>query len=102
KLPSGASAYGEHRARPGGRNLLVAAARPALAWRSGPRPLPRRARQEPAAMLSLTGRTGVRHCDGLTRRELLRAGAVGLGGLTLPGLLRLEHAAAAAGRKARA
>jgi hypothetical protein len=53
-------------------------------------------------MLSLSCRWGTRHCDGLTRRELLRAGAVGLGGLTLPGLLRLEHAAAAAGRKARA
>src|SRR6516164_2148316 len=53
-------------------------------------------------MLSLTCRSGVHHCDGLTRREVLRAGAVGLGGLTLPALLRLEHAAAAAGRKARA
>ncbi len=53
-------------------------------------------------MLSLTCRPGVRHCDGLTRREVLRAGAVGLGGLTLPGLLRLEYAAAATGRKARA
>jgi hypothetical protein len=53
-------------------------------------------------MLSLTCRRGARHCDGLTRREVLRAGAVGLGGLTLPGLLRLELAAAAAGRKARA
>jgi hypothetical protein len=53
-------------------------------------------------MLSLTCRRGVRHCDGLTRREVLRAGAVGLGGLTLPALLRLEQAAAAAGRKARA
>ncbi len=53
-------------------------------------------------MLSLSCRWGARHCDGLTRRELLRAGAVSLGGLTLPGLLRLEHAAAAAGRRARA
>ncbi len=47
-------------------------------------------------MLGLEVNRGVRHCDGLTRRELLRAGAVGLGGLTLPALLRLEHAAAAA------
>jgi hypothetical protein len=40
----------------------------------------------------------------LTRRELLRAGAIGLGGLTLPGLLRLRQTATAApagpGRKA--
>lgn len=41
-------------------------------------------------MLELTSRTGVRHCDGLTRRELLRVGALGLGGLTLPRLLRAE------------
>jgi hypothetical protein len=57
-------------------------------------------------MLSITTRRGVRHCDGHTRREILRAGAIGLGGLTLPGLLRLEQAAAATGagrrpRKAR-
>jgi hypothetical protein len=52
-------------------------------------------------MLRITTQ-GVRHCDGLTRRELLRVGAVGLGGLALPDLLRLEQAAAAAPRKARA
>src|SRR5690242_19360597 len=46
-------------------------------------------------MLGLEVNRGVRHCDGVTRRELLRAGAVGLGGLTLPGLLRLQAAAAA-------
>lgn len=50
-------------------------------------------------MFTLTAATGTRHCDGLTRRDLLHAGAVGLGGLTLPGLLRLE---AAAPRRARA
>jgi hypothetical protein len=38
---------------------------------------------------------GVRHCDGLTRREILRAGALGFGGLSLPGLLALENSAAA-------
>src|ERR1700730_15059153 len=39
---------------------------------------------------------------GLSRREVVRIGAVGLGGLTLPELLRLEHAArAATGGKAR-
>lgn len=45
-------------------------------------------------MLSLRTERGIQFCDGLTRREFLRVGAVGLGGLTLPGLLRLEHAAA--------
>src|SRR5437667_12137560 len=43
-------------------------------------------------MLSIRSCQGTRHCDGLTRRELLRAGAIGLGGLTLPGLLRLQEA----------
>src|SRR4051812_35902976 len=54
-------------------------------------------------MLSLEVGRGVRHCDGLTRREVLRAGAVGLGGLTLPSLLRLEQSASASpARPARA
>src|SRR5205085_11146499 len=53
-------------------------------------------------MLSLDVGRGVRHCDGLTRRELLRVGALGVGGLTLPGLLRLEHAAAATPGRRRA
>jgi Protein of unknown function (DUF1501) len=35
--------------------------------------------------------------DRLTRRDLIRVGALGLGGLTLPGLLRLEQVQAAAG-----
>ena len=42
-------------------------------------------------MLSLESRDGIRLCDGLTRREVLRIGGFGLGslgGLTLPGLLR--------------
>src|SRR5262245_41111668 len=46
-------------------------------------------------MLSLEVGRGVRHCDGLTRRELLRAGALGLGGLTLPALLRSQPTASA-------
>jgi len=33
-----------------------------------------------------------RYCDGLSRRSFLRAGALGLGGLTLPNLLRAESA----------
>jgi hypothetical protein len=44
-------------------------------------------------MLHLQARQGTRLCDGWTRRELLRIGALGLGSLTLPGLLRLEAAA---------
>ena len=42
-------------------------------------------------MLTVTGST-YRLCDGLTRRDVLRIGALGLGGLTLPGLLRAEQA----------
>jgi hypothetical protein len=52
-------------------------------------------------MLRLQVGRGVRHCDGLTRRELLRAGAIGFGGLTLPGLLRLEQATASPGAQVR-
>ena len=33
------------------------------------------------------------HCDRITRRDCLTLGALGLGGLTLPGLLRLRAAA---------
>ena len=33
-----------------------------------------------------------RHCDGITRRHFLTAGALGLGGLTLADLLRAEAA----------
>jgi len=43
-------------------------------------------------MLTITGPSS-RYCDGLSRRGFLRAGALGLGGLTLPGLLRTEAAA---------
>jgi hypothetical protein len=41
-------------------------------------------------MLSLSATRGNRTCDGLTRRDFLHVGAVGLGGLALPGLLRAE------------
>ena len=59
--------------------------------------------EESTAMLSI-GAGGIRRLGGpLTRRELLRVGAIGLGGLTLPGLLRLQQAAAApADRRVRA
>ena len=42
-------------------------------------------------MLHIDVNQGVRHCDGLTRRDLLRVGALGLGGLTLPALLQLQQ-----------
>ena len=50
-------------------------------------------------MLCLNVRQGSRHCDGMTRRDWLRVGALGIGALTLPNLLRLE---ASGPRQARA
>jgi len=44
-------------------------------------------------MLRLLGKANS-HCDGIERREILRAGAIGLGGLALPDLLRLPTARA--------
>src|SRR4051812_15255007 len=41
-------------------------------------------------MFRIETNRGVRHCDGLTRREALRVGALGVGGLTLPRLLELQ------------
>ena len=51
-------------------------------------------------MLSVFG-GGARDCDGVTRRSFLRAGMLGLGGLTLPDLSRLRASGAAtvAGRR---
>ena len=44
-------------------------------------------------MLTLQGpQSSRRHCDGISRRDMLRIGAIGLGGLTLPQLLALENA----------
>jgi uncharacterized protein (DUF1501 family) len=43
-------------------------------------------------MLTIFGKP-YRHCDGITRRHFLTAGALGLGGLTLADLLRAEAAA---------
>jgi hypothetical protein len=45
-------------------------------------------------MLTIDGQPG-RLCDGLTRRELLRAGGIGLMGLSLPGAMALREARAA-------
>ena len=49
-------------------------------------------------MLTLLGRKFA-CCDGITRRDLIRLGTLGLGGLTLPALLRARAAGAAAERK---
>jgi hypothetical protein len=43
-------------------------------------------------MFTLFGKP-YRHCDGITRRHFLTAGALGFGGLTLAGVLRAEAAA---------
>ena len=54
-------------------------------------------------MLDIVLGNGRRRCDGVTRRDFLRVGAVGGLGLTLPALLRGEAAAAGGnGKKARA
>ena len=47
-------------------------------------------------MLEL-GQGIARHCGGVSRRALLRAGAIGVGGLTLPHLLRAEAVNRASG-----
>jgi hypothetical protein len=46
-------------------------------------------------MLTLLGKRQI-HCDGLTRRNFIKVGALGFGGLTLPNLLRSEAVAAGA------
>jgi len=49
-------------------------------------------------MLSILGNGG-RLCDGMTRRDMLRIGALTVGGLTLPDLLRAEQASGIRGSK---
>jgi hypothetical protein len=49
-------------------------------------------------MLEIRGRSG-RLCDGLRRRSFLKLGGLGLGGLTLPELLRIRQAQAAPARR---
>ncbi len=52
-------------------------------------------------MLNLVDR-GFANCDGVSRRAFMRIGSLGLGGLTLPNLLRHEaHAAEQTGRRPR-
>lgn len=52
-------------------------------------------------MLAIHGNQS-RLCDGVSRREWLRVGGIGLGGLSLPGLLRARADASATGRPASA
>ena len=49
-------------------------------------------------MLALWGEKH-RFCDGLSRRDFLRVGALGLGGLTLADVLRLGRARGSAARR---
>jgi uncharacterized protein (DUF1501 family) len=49
-------------------------------------------------MLRLLTGPGCRDCSGLSRRDFLRVGALGVAGLTLPGLLRARALAAAGDR----
>lgn len=49
-------------------------------------------------MLNLFGTQRHRDCDGISRRNLLKVGTLGLGGLTLPQLLAARSAAAKEGR----
>ena len=49
-------------------------------------------------MLTLLG-PAARYCDGVSRRSFLKVGALGLGGLTLPQLLRAEAKAGKRGHK---
>jgi hypothetical protein len=48
-------------------------------------------------VLTLSAPAATRDCGGIPRRDFLRAGALALGGLTLPHLLRLRAAAAESG-----
>ncbi|MEE2706645.1 MAG: DUF1501 domain-containing protein [Planctomycetota bacterium] len=50
-------------------------------------------------MLSIPGHRINSFCDGLSRRNFLRIGALGLGGLSLPNLLRAEAAAGKTNRQ---
>src|SRR5436305_1189905 len=50
-------------------------------------------------MLRLTGNRATRNCAGISRRDALRVGTLGLAGLTLPGLLRARAATGAGSHK---
>jgi hypothetical protein len=52
-------------------------------------------------MFSILGPRSPKNCDGSTRRDFLKVGALGLGGLALPDLLRARAAERAAGKSVR-
>lgn len=52
-------------------------------------------------MLNILADRSSRDCDGATRRDFLKVGALGLGGLSLPSLLAARAAAAQSGRSVR-
>jgi hypothetical protein len=52
-------------------------------------------------MLLLPGSRNGTNCDGASRRDFLRVGALGVAGLTLPALLRARAAVASAGQSTR-
>ena len=41
-------------------------------------------------MLTFSGQTSGKLCDGMSRRDFLRVGSLAMGGLSLPGLLKAE------------
>src|SRR5579859_421801 len=49
-------------------------------------------------MLNILGKSTTRNCEGTTRRDFLKVGSLGLGGLALPDLLRARAAAKEEGR----
>src|SRR5262249_26045706 len=57
-----------------------------------------RATEKERFMVHLLGSRKGTTCDGATRRDFLKAGGLGLGGLTLPDLLRARAAAARGGQ----
>ena len=54
--------------------------------------------QKELRMFTLLGPRNPSNCDGSTRRDFLKVGALGLGGFLLPDLLRARAAAQAAGK----
>src|SRR5439155_22073596 len=52
-------------------------------------------------MLKLTGSRWGTNCDGSSRRDFLKVGALGMGGLMLPDLLRARARATQAGQPTR-
>ena len=41
-------------------------------------------------MFTISDGQGKAYCDGVSRRDFLKVGALGMGGLSLPGLLQAE------------